>query len=50
MQFILMFTGRAGQGTKAERGKLSLGEGENYCMGGVGVVLSREALKRGKRR
>lgn len=39
--------GRAGLGTPEERGKLELGEGENYCMGGTGVVLSREALKRG---
>lgn len=33
-------------GTKEEFGKLALGENENFCMGGPGIILSRETLKR----
>lgn len=33
-------------GTKDELGKLSLGENENFCMGGPGIILSRETLSR----
>ncbi|MFH4976229.1 hypothetical protein AB6A40_002938 [Gnathostoma spinigerum] len=37
--------GQAGLGNSAEYGLLSLGQQDNYCMGGPGVVLSREALR-----
>lgn len=33
-------------GTKEEFGKLALGENENFCMGGPGIILSRETLAR----
>ncbi len=33
-------------GTKDEYGKLALGENENFCMGGPGIILSRETLAR----
>ena len=33
-------------GTKEEYGKLALGENENFCMGGPGIILSRETLAR----
>ena len=36
--------GQAGLGNAAEYGQLSLGPNQNYCMGGPGVVLSREVL------
>lgn len=39
------FIGQAGVGTKEEIGLLSLGSTDNYCMGGTGMVLSRETLK-----
>jgi len=29
-----------------ERGRLSLDEGDNYCMGGPGMIFSREVLRR----
>jgi chondroitin sulfate synthase len=35
--------GQAGLGNTLEYGQLSLGEG-NYCMGGPGVIVSRETL------
>ena len=31
-------------GTKEEFGKLALGENENFCMGGPGIILSRETI------
>ncbi|KAH7695275.1 chondroitin disaccharide polymerase, partial [Aphelenchoides avenae] len=37
--------GQAGLGNSAEYGQLALGPKDNYCMGGPGVVLSREALR-----
>ena len=37
--------GQAGVGTKDEIGLLSLGSTDNYCMGGTGMVLSRETLR-----
>uniref|UniRef100_T1J359 Hexosyltransferase n=1 Tax=Strigamia maritima TaxID=126957 RepID=T1J359_STRMM len=40
------FIGQAGMGTKKEQGLLSLEENENFCMGGPGMVLSRETLRR----
>ena len=33
-------------GTREEFGKLALGENENFCMGGPGIILSRETLSR----
>ncbi|CAH1796566.1 unnamed protein product [Owenia fusiformis] len=40
------FIGQAGLGTKEEFGTLSLDQNENFCMGGTGIVMSRETLKR----
>jgi chondroitin sulfate synthase len=37
--------GQAGLGTGEEYGQLSLAADENYCMGGPGIVLSRETLR-----
>ncbi|KAI1693378.1 fringe-like domain-containing protein [Ditylenchus destructor] len=37
--------GQAGLGNTAEYGQLSLGPKDNYCMGGPGVIFSREALR-----
>lgn len=39
------FIGQAGVGTKDEIGLLSLGSTDNYCMGGTGMVFSRETLR-----
>jgi chondroitin sulfate synthase len=41
-----LFMGQAGQGTSDEYGQLALAHDENYCMGGPGVILSREAMRR----
>ncbi|KAL0122149.1 hypothetical protein PUN28_007124 [Cardiocondyla obscurior] len=41
-----MYIGQAGRGNSEEFGLLSLEYDENFCMGGPGVVLSRETLKR----
>lgn len=40
------FIGQAGKGNSEEFGLLSLEFDENFCMGGPGVILSRETLKR----
>ncbi|CAF4586740.1 unnamed protein product [Rotaria sp. Silwood1] len=40
------YIGQPGMGTKEEFGKLALGENENFCMGGPGIILSRETLAR----
>lgn len=40
------FIGQAGRGNSEEFGLLSLDNDENFCMGGPGVILSRETLKR----
>ncbi|CAF0887659.1 unnamed protein product [Rotaria sordida] len=40
------YIGQPGVGTKEEYGKLALGENENFCMGGPGIILSRETLAR----
>lgn len=40
------FIGQAGRGTAEEFGLLSLDHDENFCMGGPGVILSRETLRR----
>ncbi|KAE9415416.1 hypothetical protein Angca_004267 [Angiostrongylus cantonensis] len=37
--------GQAGLGNSAEYGLLALGSTDNYCMGGPGVVMSRETLR-----
>ncbi|XP_058803787.1 chondroitin sulfate synthase 1 [Phymastichus coffea] len=40
------YIGQAGRGNSHEFGLLSLEYDENFCMGGPGVLLSREALRR----
>ena len=40
------FLGQAGLGNKAEFGTLALRADENFCMGGPGMVMSRETLRR----
>ncbi|CAF0940746.1 unnamed protein product [Brachionus calyciflorus] len=40
------FIGQAGLGNKDEFGLLSLDYDENFCMGGPGMIMSRETLKR----
>lgn len=40
------FIGQAGVGTKEEIGTLSLGQTDNYCMGGPGIAFSKETLRR----
>lgn len=42
------FIGQAGRGNNEEFGLLSLEFDENFCMGGPGILLSRETLKRGE--
>jgi chondroitin sulfate synthase len=37
--------GQAGLGNTLEYGQLSLGAQDNYCMGGPGVIFSRETLR-----
>ncbi|XP_035690613.1 chondroitin sulfate synthase 1-like isoform X1 [Branchiostoma floridae] len=41
-----LYIGQSGSGKKNEIGKLGLGPSDNYCMGGPGVILSRETLRR----
>lgn len=47
--FIYVFTpsGQAGRGNNEEFGLLSLEFDENFCMGGPGIIMSRQTLKRG---
>lgn len=40
------FIGQTGKGNTDEFGLLSLDHDENFCMGGPGVIFSRETLKR----
>lgn len=40
------FIGQTGRGNNEEFGLLSLEHDENFCMGGPGVILSKETLKR----
>jgi chondroitin sulfate synthase len=40
------FIGQAGLGNKDEFGLLSLDYDENFCMGGPGMIMSRETLRR----
>ena len=41
----LMF-GQAGVGKFHEKGKLGLQEGDNFCIGGVGVIMSQSVVKK----
>lgn len=41
-----LYVGQAGTGLQWEVGQLSLAPGENFCMGGPGVVYSRELVRR----
>lgn len=41
-----LFIGQAGRGKQEEFGLLSLEYDENFCMGGPGVIMSRETLSR----
>lgn len=41
-----VFIGQAGRGNQEEFGLLSLEYDENFCMGGPGVIMSRETLSR----
>ncbi|XP_043284509.1 chondroitin sulfate synthase 1 [Venturia canescens] len=41
-----MYIGQAGRGNADEFGTLALEYNENYCMGGPGVIISRETLNR----
>ncbi|KAL1770989.1 chondroitin sulfate synthase 1 [Sigmodon hispidus] len=41
-----LFLGQTGLGTTEEMGKLALEPRENFCMGGPGVILSQEVLRR----
>lgn len=38
--------GQAGLGNSQEYGLLALGQSDNYCMGGPGIVLSRETMRK----
>lgn len=40
-----LLLGQAGVGKAHEQGKLGLREGDNFCMGGPGVIMSRGVLK-----
>ncbi|XP_061888039.1 chondroitin sulfate synthase 3-like [Entelurus aequoreus] len=41
-----LYLGQTGLGTPEELGKLALEPGENFCMGGPGMIFSREVLRR----
>lgn len=41
-----LYLGQTGLGTTEELGKLALELGENFCMGGPGMIFSREVLRR----
>lgn len=40
-----LYLGQTGLGTTEELGKLALEPGENFCMGGPGMIFSREVLR-----
>lgn len=40
------YLGQTGLGTAEELGRLALEPGENFCMGGPGMIFSREVLRR----
>jgi chondroitin sulfate synthase len=42
---IRQFIGQPGTGNKEEFGLLSLDYDENFCMGGPGIIMSRETLR-----
>lgn len=44
---MINYKGQAGRGNNEEFGLLSLEFDENFCMGGPGVIMSRETLRRG---
>lgn len=41
-----LYLGQTGLGNVEELGKLGLEPGENFCMGGPGMIFSREVLRR----
>ncbi|XP_066273498.1 chondroitin sulfate synthase 1-like isoform X1 [Branchiostoma lanceolatum] len=41
-----LYIGQTGLGNAEEFGRLSLDAGENFCMGGPGMIMSRETLRR----
>lgn len=41
-----LYLGQTGLGNIEELGKLGLEPGENFCMGGPGMIFSREVLRR----
>ncbi|CAD6241274.1 GSCOCG00002607001-RA-CDS [Cotesia congregata] len=41
-----MYIGQAGRGNSKEIGKLGLNYDENYCMGGPGVIMTKETMKK----
>ncbi|VDP07364.1 unnamed protein product [Soboliphyme baturini] len=41
-----LYIGQAGLGIAKEFGMLGFAEGDNFCMGGTGMIFSRETLKR----
>ncbi|XP_070543158.1 chondroitin sulfate synthase 1-like [Ptychodera flava] len=41
-----LFIGQAGLGNQDDFGKLFLNHGENFCMGGPGMIFSRDTLRR----
>ncbi|XP_026559759.1 chondroitin sulfate synthase 3 [Pseudonaja textilis] len=41
-----LYLGQTGLGNTEELGKLGLEPGENFCMGGPGMIFSREVLRR----
>ncbi|XP_078599027.1 chondroitin sulfate synthase 3-like [Branchiostoma floridae x Branchiostoma japonicum] len=41
-----LYIGQAGVGKEDELGRLGLRPDENYCMGGPGMIMSRETLRR----
>lgn len=43
-------SGQAGRGNNEEFGLLSLEFDENFCMGGPGIIMSRQTLKRGRKK
>lgn len=45
--FIKISIGQAGRGNSEEIDKLWLESDENFCMGGPGIIMSRETLKKG---
>ncbi|KAL7673003.1 hypothetical protein ACOME3_007878 [Neoechinorhynchus agilis] len=40
------YIGQPGTGIKGEVGRIGLGRNENFCMGGPGIIMSRETLRK----